>query len=284
MYTGKKQESKNGTAANNGSIRHQRNNTEALQLHNNRPQLIVHRELQEAANNSQQVQQFRNLQAMVNNSTQVKQLKALQLLANENAHDTNQSNQINNKKTIQRYSYQRGTNQSVTLKSQKTNNKSITFDVCTYNQVHYDKGDKKQSGSGTGTADWKGWLIDNGTNNNATQLHVVNMEWGGLGGAKDGNIAPGSQALNGKHKSPEGMYKSLFNSSNIATADITYKCAFGKNEVLGYNGQTIGNDVAINDPDIYCSISADDKLGNTFGEDWVVIGSHAKGMIVRDGG
>ncbi len=268
----------------NSSLQNQPINTKPLQLRNNSTEAAVQRKLQEVTNKSVQVRQLKKLQAMVDCSRQVKQMKDLQVLANEITHNTDRPGQINKEKPLQLYTYQRGINQSVTLKSTKTNNKSVTFDICTFNQVHYDKGDKKQSGSATGNADWKGWLIDNGTNNNATQLHVVNMEWGGLGGAKDGNIAPGSQALNGKHKSPEGMYKNLFDGNDKAKADITYKCAFDKNEVAGYNGQTIGKDVPISDPDIYCSISSDDKAGKVFGEDWVVIGSHAKGMVIRDGG
>ena len=184
---------------------------------------------------------------------------------------------------VQRYKYQSGKTTSITLAG-GTSNKNKTFEICMSNRVEYKKGDVRQTGTDTGTASWKGWLIDSGTANNATQLHVVNQEWGGLGGAGDGNVGPGSQKLNGQHKGPEYKYKNLFRQGK-ADYDMTYECKFGYGDLLNYNNQTITNPVQIADPTIYVEIdAANGPNGEHFGEGWVVPTENAPGMTIEDGG
>ena len=103
-----------------------------------------------------------------------------------------------------------------------------TFNETTTNSVSYAIGDKadKAGGTPTGTAEWKDVLIDAGTNNAATQLHLVNMDWGGKGGSGDGNIFPGSQSLNGHHKTQENKFRRLFSApGDKAPVAMTYTCS-----------------------------------------------------------
>lgn len=103
-----------------------------------------------------------------------------------------------------------------------------TFNETTTNSVSYAIGDvaAKAGGTGTGTAEWKDVLIDAGTNNSATQLHIVNMDWGGKGGSADGNIFPGSQSLNGHHKTQENKFRNLFSGpGKTAPVPMTYTCS-----------------------------------------------------------
>jgi hypothetical protein len=103
-----------------------------------------------------------------------------------------------------------------------------TFNETTTNSVSYVIGDvaAKAGGTGTGTAEWKDVLIDAGTANAATQLHIVNMDWGGRGGSADGNIFPGSQSLNGHHKTQENKFRRLFSGpGNTAPVAMTYTCS-----------------------------------------------------------
>lgn len=103
-----------------------------------------------------------------------------------------------------------------------------TFNETATKSVSYAIGDKveKAGGTATGTAEWKDVLIDAGTNNSATQLHLVNMDWGGKGGATDGNIFPGSQSLNGHHKKQENKFRGLFSGvGKTAPAPMTYTCS-----------------------------------------------------------
>lgn len=100
---------------------------------------------------------------------------------------------------IQRYAIGSGSNRIVTLTGK--NNKTRSFQECHYNYVEYKKGDQRGSG-GTGTqnpAAWATWLVNQSNGNNATQLHVVNQRWGGLGGRTQGNIVPGTPAENSHH-------------------------------------------------------------------------------------
>jgi len=99
---------------------------------------------------------------------------------------------------IQRYAMGTGTNRTVTVTG---SSKSRSFQECTYNWVEYKSGDKI-AGTGTPTttpAAWATWLVNQSNGNNATQLHVVNKRWGGLGGTGDGNIVPGTPAENSHH-------------------------------------------------------------------------------------
>lgn len=255
-------------------------------LVDNRKESGTQRKLQEIANNGLQTIQpkLKVFQEMATISSQTPQV--LQLQASSEFGGMNQSLRSINTDPIQLYQYNRGNTLNITLNSGTSNN-SKTFEICTGNQVSYDKGDQRRMGTGTGKADWQGWLIDNGTSNNATQLHVVNQEWGGLGGIADGNIGPGSQQLNGHHKGPETKYKNLFNKNGVAQYDMTYDCRFdysSGNGLLNHNNSTITNDVVISDPVIYCDIRADNRIDENFGEGWVVPGSNAAGMKIRNGG
>lgn len=108
------------------------------------------------------------------------------------------------------------------------NSGSKSFEECTYNSVEYKKNDKKlDTGTGTGTASWAGWLVNAKGGNNATQLHVVNRRWGGLGGAGDKNIVPGTPAENSHHLH-EGEKKfddaCFGGAGSTAVQDAKYEC------------------------------------------------------------
>lgn len=107
--------------------------------------------------------------------------------------------------------------------------------ICTQNSVTLDTNDRLVSGNGTatGTADWKDWLKDThpfpGGAHAATQCHVINQIFGGLGGSADGNIHPGSQTLNQNHKS--GMEQVVKKrhadmKQNRTGNSLTYTCSF----------------------------------------------------------
>jgi len=123
---------------------------------------------------------------------------------------------------IQYYSYSSGTTRDVTVTG---NNSDMTFQECTENSVSFDKGDPYVDGTLTGDAAWAGWLVNQAnTGRNATQLHVVNRRWGGLGGATDGNIVPGSPAANSRHlHDAEKKFDECF-SGGVAKEDCSYEC------------------------------------------------------------
>jgi hypothetical protein len=153
--------------------------------------------------------------------------------------------------TVQLYSYAAGSTKTITLKNAGATAQT-DIEVCTQNSVTYNTGDAKQTGSGTGTASWAGWLTDAGTNNNATQLHVINQHLGGNGGATEGNIGPGSQNLNSHHLHQAEKYvkNELFNSGK-ATHDFTYTCTFDySNSVDKVHNTPTAKDTAIGDPAI----------------------------------
>lgn len=98
---------------------------------------------------------------------------------------------------IQMYTLGTGNTRTVNIKGKNNN---CSFEECTYNYIEYNKGDKRQQGTGTSNpASWAGWLVNRGRTRNATQLHVVNNRWGGLGGQSDKNIVPGSPGENSHH-------------------------------------------------------------------------------------
>lgn len=153
--------------------------------------------------------------------------------------------------TVQLYSYAAGTTKTITLKNAGATAQT-DIDVCTQNSVTYDKGDAQQTGSGTGTASWAGWLTDAGTSNNATQLHVINQQLGGNGGAAEGNIGPGSQNLNSHHLHQAEKYvkNELFGSGG-AKHDFTYTCTFDySNSVDKVHNTPTAQGTAIGDPAI----------------------------------
>ena len=110
-----------------------------------------------------------------------------------------------------------------------------TATICTQNSVTLDTNDSliSDNGTATGTAAWKDWLKDahlfsNGVHA-ATQCHVINQNFGGLGGSADGNIHPGSQTLNQNHKN--GMEEVVKNrhadmKQNRTGNSLTYTCSF----------------------------------------------------------
>ena len=153
--------------------------------------------------------------------------------------------------TAQLYSYAAGTTKTITLKNASATAQT-DIDVCTQNSVTYNQGDAKRTGSGTKTASWDGWLTDAGTNNNATQLHVINQQLGGNGGATEGNIGPGSQNLNSHHLHQAEKYvkRELFNSGG-AKHDFTYTCTFDySNSVDKVHNTPTAQGTAIGDPAI----------------------------------
>lgn len=130
---------------------------------------------------------------------------------------------ISQPKLIQAYSYSKGTTRKVKITG--SNSSEREFEECTYNKVEFNAGDPKRDGSGTGTAAWAGWLVNKKGGNNATQLHVVNRRWGGLGGKDDGNILPGTPAENSHHlHQAEKKFDDCFDGSNRAINKCTYEC------------------------------------------------------------
>lgn len=135
---------------------------------------------------------------------------------------------------IQYFAYAKGTTRKMKVIGK---NDSKTFEECTKNTVSYNKGEKKRDGTITGDSDWAGWLVNQAnTGRNATQLHVVNKRWGGLGGASDGNIVPGSPAANSHHlHEAEKEFDKCFDGQNEAKENCSYECvaapAYGPGDV-----------------------------------------------------
>ncbi len=157
-----------------------------------------------------------------------------------------------------------------------------TFNETTTNSVSYAIGDKveKAGGTGTGTAEWKDVLIDAGTNNSATQLHIVNMDWGGKGGSADGNIFPGSQSLNGHHKTQENKFRNLFSGAGkTAPVAMTYTCSTN-GPVANYTFPLgpAAADVPLADHTVNVSVTDDTNGGSLLNEN-VAVG---KDMKIRD--
>ena len=156
---------------------------------------------------------------------------------------------------VQLYSYSAGSTKTITLKN--ATGMSTNIDICTQNSVTYVAGDAQRIGTGTGTASWAGWLTDAGTDNNATQLHVVNQKLGGNGGPTEGNIGPGSQNLNSHHLHQAEKYvKGELFASNKATHDFTYACTFDyKNSVDKVDNIPTAKGTAIGDPAINAKLT-----------------------------
>lgn len=158
---------------------------------------------------------------------------------------------------VQLYSYAAGSTKTITLKN-AASTEQANIDVCTQNSVTYAAGDAKQAGTDTGVAAWAGWLTDAGTNNNATQLHVINQTLGGNGGASDGNIGPGSQNLNSHHlhQAEKFVKKELFDGSDKATHGFTFTCSFDySNSVDKVHNTPTAKDTAIGDPAIKAKVT-----------------------------
>lgn len=125
---------------------------------------------------------------------------------------------------VQRVTYG-GTKSNRNVTVTGANSKSVTFEECLSNSVEYKQGEKLQQGTGTTTpAAWAKWVTNQSNGNNATQLHVVNARWGGLGGHKDGNIVPGTPAENSHHlHQGEKKFDEYF-SGGTALEDVKYVC------------------------------------------------------------
>lgn len=231
---------------------------------------------QEFSDQRPRVAAQRRLQDMANHSAQSKQLQALQQTTAQlrvdsliSTHQQNKdSNQLlqkmaqgsgtgGNGKAIQLYSYAAGSTKTITLKNAAATEQA-NIDVCTQNSVTYAAGDAKQAGTDTGVAAWAGWLTDAGTNNNATQLHVINQTLGGNGGASDGNIGPGSQNLNSHHlhQAEKFVKKELFDGTDKATHGFTFTCSFDySNSVDKVHNTPTAKDTAIGDPAIKAKLT-----------------------------
>ena len=129
--------------------------------------------------------------------------------------------------TIQKYELGTGQTRFTTIKG--SNNKTCKFEECTYNYVKYNKNDIRQYGTGTkNPAAWAGWIRNQSNGNNASQLHVVNRRWGGLGDIDGKNIVPGSPAENSHHLHQAEVFfdNHCFGGSSgmVALRNCTYEC------------------------------------------------------------
>lgn len=111
---------------------------------------------------------------------------------------------------------------------------NTSWQPCVYSEIEVLPNVMPLKGTGTsGNAPWYGWLKDKDTNRNATRLHVINSNFGGLGGNYDGNIHPGSKKLNSNHLyCAENFMKSLLDNSYYDYSPIVYKCKFNWNRTL----------------------------------------------------
>lgn len=129
---------------------------------------------------------------------------------------------------------------------------------CIYSEIIVPPNVIPQKGTGTsGPAPWAGRLLDNGYNSrrNATRLHVINSNFGGLGGNNDNNLHPGSQQLNKNHLTQaENYFKNYLANPNFDNYPLQYQCHFVWNSPKS-NG-------FINDPTIKVRISYFDQQIN----------------------
>ncbi|ASS48207.1 MAG: hypothetical protein CHH17_05540 [Candidatus Fluviicola riflensis] len=194
-----------------------------------------------------------NDDAGLENEADVMGAKALTtgVVSNETSLITNSSN-VSQTKLIQCYTYGAGTTRKVTV--QGVNDKNV-FEECTYNFVEFKAGEAKRDGSKTATpASWANWLTNKKGGNNATQLHVVNKRWGGLGGQGDKNIVPGTPAENSHHlHQAEKEFDKCFNGSDKAINDCKYECTVTPK--YGTNVDVTGGDKDYGDPTISVDIT-----------------------------
>jgi Domain of unknown function (DUF4157) len=155
--------------------------------------------------------------------------------------------------------------------------KDIEFEECTKNSVEFKAGDAlPDTGTGTSEAAWAGWLTSKDSGNNATQLHVVNKKWGGLGETDGKNLVPGTHAQNMAHlHQAEKKFKNCFDNSNKAINDCKYVCEaqpdYGQN--INVNGKTVEHD----DPKLIITIT-DNNVTNTYPVD------RQSKVVFKDGG
>ncbi len=202
MYAQIEKPKENKTKAVANSVAQKKNNGgQGLKFIDNRPEAITQRKLQKMDNNRPQVKQTVMLQAMPDTPLPQQQ-------------------------PIQMYKLGTGTTRTVNLKGAKGTH---SFEECTYNSVEYKNGDPKVSGSTTSSpAAWATWLVNKKGGRNATQLHVVNARWGGLGGQNDKNIVPGTPAENSHHlhEAEKKFDDACFGGSggSAAVQDAKYEC------------------------------------------------------------
>jgi len=179
---------------------------------------------------------------------------------------SNTNNIKASEETIQRYSLGIGKTRNVTVSGKA---KTKTFEECYYNFVEYKLGDPRGS-NGTGTkspAAWAGWLVNKKNGNNATQLHVVNQRWGGLGGSDDKNIVPGTPAENSHHlhEAEKKFDLACFGTTSpgpnaTAIQDAKYECLV--TPTYGQNVDVSTGSVDTGDPQINVNITAASNGGN----------------------
>lgn len=224
------------------------------------PLSTAQRQRQESADNSAQATQLQARSRMMEVSQRALQLKAIASLIGDSG--------------------TAGPIQLATITG--SGGTAKTFNETTTNSVSYAIGDvaAKAGGTATGTAEWKDVLIDAGTNNSATQLHIVNMDWGGKGGSADGNIFPGSQSLNGHHKTQENKFRNLFSGAGkTAPVAMTYTCS--TNGPVGNYTFPLGPaaaDVPLADHTVNVSVTDDTNGGSLLNEN-VAAGANMK---IRD--
>ncbi len=151
-----------------------------------------------------------------------------------------------------------GSTRNVTIKGK---NDDKDFEECKYNYVQYNKGDAKIAGTGTKSpANWAKWVTNKKGGRNASQLHVVNKRWGGLGGQNDKNIVPGSPKENSLHlHNAEKIFDTVAFGGKGANAitNATYECwakpSYGSSVDL--SGGTASQDFT--DPTLLVKITAD---------------------------
>ena len=206
----------------------------------------------EHAHQSPDVKNHGNLQPkFADNRASTKTLNTMQLMMRNATHN----NLFSGGAPVQLYSYSAGTVSPVTITG--SGGKKVTFNQTATNSVSYNAGEKYAQAGGSGTttpAMWDTVLRDVGTGNAATQLHIVNQEWGGSGAQDGGNIFPGSQSLNGHHKKQENAFRKLFTGvRGTAPVDMTYTCTASglpSNHTFASSA-----DVALNDPTVTVTVT-----------------------------
>lgn len=174
----------------------QQTNKPAIQHVDNRSETVAQKKLQQAISGNKQQAKF----------------------------DSVPSLQLSTDGVAQLYTYNAGVTRTVTVTG---NNGTNVHEECTSNSVEFSAGDKKPN-TGTLTtapAGWANWLTNKKGGRNATQLHVVNKRWGGLGGVGDKNIVPGTPAENSHHlHQAEKEFDKCFDGADKAINNCKYEC------------------------------------------------------------
>ena len=134
------------------------------------------------------------------------------------------------------------------------------FPICTHSEIEIPPKVMPKVGTGTkGSALWKGLLFDCGYPNPraATRLHVINSNFGGLGGNECGNLHPGSQQLNKNHLiQAENDLKEKLRNDELDNSTLTYISDFSNMQ----NVINPGDD--IQDPQITCEVIINNETTN----------------------